>query len=175
MGKGLCPYITSSQIVFLENLNRKIKTHFPKSDKNHYNGHLKEWQFRLLYEMKNWRGGKIRALCRSCALWHAHIGPFPKKLELIPWPVSDLIIHTEFEKYEKKNILFLFFIIIYFLKMHSGPSTPVAHRRTKCSSQITFSGTMFNSFSAIFFTLFDSWIFCTNITIFTWFFTIKTF
>ena len=45
--KGLYPYITSSQIVFLENLNTKIKTHFSKSDLNHYNDHLKEWQFNL--------------------------------------------------------------------------------------------------------------------------------
>ena len=57
VGKGLCPYIITSHIVFQKNLNRKIKTNFPKSDQNHYYCSLKEWKFGR-------RGGKIRAICR---------------------------------------------------------------------------------------------------------------
>ena len=61
-----------SQIVFWNNVNRKCKTNFPKSDKNHYSDPLKDWKFRHPYEMINCRGGKNRALRWRLRFWHTH-------------------------------------------------------------------------------------------------------
>ena len=65
------PCILSSQIFFWNIVNRKRKSNFPKSDKNHYNDPIKEWKYGHPYGMKNCRGGQNRALCISCMIWDA--------------------------------------------------------------------------------------------------------
>ena len=45
---------------------------FSKTGKNHYSSPLKEWKFRLPYEIQNCRGGQIRALYRSWNFWLVH-------------------------------------------------------------------------------------------------------
>ena len=70
LGRGICPFITMSILVFWNIVNRKCKINFPKSGWNHYSDPIKEGKFGHPYEMKNCREGQNRALDVSYTSWH---------------------------------------------------------------------------------------------------------